>query len=158
MTLDVTADSDAMNVDVEALIADLVSLSDAREPLIVAYGTLTSAKAVVNQGTWRLTGIDPAMTKEEVGTNRVTAATIKLQFTEASDLALGGVKGDPAGPVKAQLSADAPRRYKIKAGESLQDIAARYLGNADLWRAIADANKIRDPSPAAIVGKTLTLA
>ncbi len=157
MTLDVTADADAMDVDVEALIADLVSLSDAQEPLVVAYGTLTSAKAVVNQGTWRLTGIDPAVTKEESGTNRVISATIKLAFTEASDLALGGVKGDPAGPVKAQLSADAPRRYTVKAGESLQDIAARYLGNAELWRGLADANKIRDPTPAAIAGKTLTL-
>lgn len=158
LSLEVVADSDAMGTDVEALISELVGLSDSRDPLVVAYGTLTSARAVANQGTWRLTGIEPSITKEAEGTNRVITATIKLQFTEASDLALGGVKGDPAGPVKAQLSADAPRRYKVKAGESLQDIAARFLGNADLWRGIADANKIRDPSPTAIVGKTLTLS
>jgi len=151
MTLEVTVDAETMDgADVEALIADLVALSDGTEALVVAYGTLTAAKAVAGQGTWRLTGIDPSITKEEPGTNRALAATIRLTFTEASDLDLGDAKPSPV------PAAGAPRRYTVKAGESLQDIAARFLGSADRWRALADANAIRDPTPSAIAGRTIT--
>jgi len=153
VTLEATADAEAMGTDVERLIADLVALSDGTAPLVLAYGSLTSHAAIVGQGTWRLTGIDPSITREAAGTNKVTAATIRLTFTEASDVT---TTAKPTGAPK--LKTGAPKRYTVKAGESLSNIAARFYGSADAWKALADANGIRDPKPASIAGKTLTLA
>lgn len=37
------------------------------------------------------------------------------------------------------------KTYTVKRGDTLSSIAARKLGNANRWRAIADLNNIRDP-------------
>jgi len=153
VTLEVTADAEAMDSDVEALIAALVALSDGTEPLVLAYGSLTSHAAIVGQGTWRLTTLDPSITREEPGTNRAMAATIRLTFTEASDIE---VTTTPATATLTPVKG-APKRYVVKAGESLSDIAARFYGRATAWQALADANGIRDPKPSAIAGKSITL-
>lgn len=39
------------------------------------------------------------------------------------------------------------RTHVIQRGESLQIIAARLLGNANLWRAIWELNKDKIPNP-----------
>lgn len=38
-----------------------------------------------------------------------------------------------------------PTRVTIKAGMTLQQLAARYYGDASKWKKIAEANNIRDP-------------
>lgn len=37
------------------------------------------------------------------------------------------------------------KRYKVRAGDTLQKIAAKYLGSSRRWKEIATLNKIRDP-------------
>lgn len=38
-----------------------------------------------------------------------------------------------------------PRTYKVKRGDNLTKIAAKFYGDANQWKKIADANKLRDP-------------
>jgi hypothetical protein len=38
-----------------------------------------------------------------------------------------------------------PRYYKVKRGDNLEKIAAKFYGNANMWKKIANANHLRDP-------------
>lgn len=45
----------------------------------------------------------------------------------------------------AQGSGNRPARVQLAAGQTLQEVASQYLGDASLWRQIAELNRIQDP-------------
>lgn len=139
----------------EACLAALVDLArPVGPPVIVAYSNLEA-------GAWRITDLSYNTTRRDAGDNRVLAAEVSIQLTEASDpppIAIAPAAPPPvaaAAPTPPTTQADA-RRYTVKAGDTLFVIAQRSYGNGNVWQKIAQANSIRDPRKIR-VGQVLTL-
>ncbi|WP_107644919.1 LysM peptidoglycan-binding domain-containing protein [Streptomyces sp. Ru87] len=65
-------------------------------------------------------------------------ATCRLHLEE--------IPGGPLGQNPTSGALTAQRVHRVVAGDSLQSLAWREYGNANAWRAIAEANDIDDPS------------
>ncbi len=148
MTLDVLADERSMGVSVEDVVAQLLALAEEPESIICAYGPLSAQPFVVGQGGWRMADLEvkPAIRRE--GTNEVITADLTISLVEASDF--------DAPKAGATRPAPASRRHTVTAGETVQSIAASVYGSADAFRAILEANGIRDASKVA-TGMVLNL-
>lgn len=66
----------------------------------------------------------------------------------------GSTKTD--GKKKSGTSSGGSKRYTVKKGDTLWDIAIKYYGSGTKWRRIADANKIKNPRTLPI-GKVLII-
>lgn len=116
-------------------------------------------------GPWRLADVNVTGELRQEGTNRITRATVGLEFLAAVDAnpklgpLTGGKKGNPkAGKGKAGSKGKANRRrtHVVRQGETLRKIADRYYGDPSKWQRIARANKVKHPRNMP-VGRKLTI-
>lgn len=98
----------------------------------------------LERGPWRLANVAVTGELRQHGTNHITRATVALSFVEASDAnpKLGPVQGGKKGGKGKKL----PTTHVVKKGDTLRKLADRYYGEPGKWRAIAKANKIKDPT------------
>lgn len=81
--------------------------------------------------------------------------TVKLlEYT--SDESIITVEYTPPTTADCEAASSAVKNYKVKAGDTLQSIAAEHLLAASCWQRIAKLNKLRDPKRIK-VGQTLKL-
>ena len=59
-------------------------------------------------------------------------------------------------PGSPNVKADSPVTHRVRAGETLSEIAKRYLGSSEDWKRLADHNGIDQPKKMA-VGTILTI-
>lgn len=73
----------------------------------------------------------------------------------------GGTSGNDGKDFNTESNAGGvgpgPSVYTTKAGDTLRKIAAKFYGKADLWRELAELNKIRDPNKVLPVGTKIKL-
>lgn len=138
---------------IEGHIALLRRIAATGHRVTFTYGPLES-------GTWRVTDLIFTVERRQHGTNHATRATYTLTLVEAVDdtpstgPTTGGAKRTTT--TTSKKAKPAARKHTVKRGETLAKIAARYYGNANLWRKIATANKVRDPRKVKI-GQRLTI-
>ncbi|MCI3928232.1 CIS tube protein [Streptomyces sp. AN091965] len=72
--------------------------------------------------------------------------TSGMPLRAACQLRLHEIPGDPMGQNPTSGALTAQRVHRVVAGDSLQSLAWREYGDATVWRAIAEANGIDDPS------------
>lgn len=141
--------------DVEWYIARLRKLASTGHQVTFTYGPLES-------GTWRITDLAIEVNARQHGTNKATRATYTMTLAEAVDdvaslgPTTGGAKTTTTKTTTSTKKKATPKRHTVKSGDTLSRIASRYYGNANLWRRIATANKIRDPRKLK-VGQRLTI-
>lgn len=58
--------------------------------------------------------------------------------------------------IASNSRAKKPRTYKVRHGDTLEKIAAKFYGNANQWKKIANANNMRDPR-SLLIGKTIRI-
>jgi len=122
-------------------ITTLQSYAQLGTRLKVTYGALES-------GTWRITSFSVQSQRRDPANNEITQATVSVEFTKVSDIktGVGPVTGGVTPPPTATPPATAPARtYVVKKGDTLYAISIKYYGTGTKWRAIADANGIKDP-------------
>lgn len=141
--------------DVEWYLARLRKIGGLGHQVTFTYGPLES-------GTWRITDLTITVTARQHGTNKATRATYSITLAEAVDEVAslgpttGGAKTTTATKTSSKKKKAAAKKHTVKRGDTLSRIASRYYGNANLWRRIATANKIRDPRKLK-VGQRLTI-
>lgn len=126
-------------VDMSNRLTALKNLARTKERVLVRYSGLEA-------GLWRITDISASSSRRHPDTNGVTAATVSITLTQASDAAPS--VGPIARPAPPPAPPPAPvRKYTVVRGDTLWGISQRYYGNGGLWPRIFDANRgsIRDP-------------
>lgn len=106
---------------------------------------------------WYFTQADLTGERRRQTDNELTAATVSVTLTEASDTEIttgpttGGVVASDPDPEGATN-----RTYTVKSGDVLWSIAVRFLGDGRRWTEIATLNGITDPRTLQ-VGKVLRI-
>jgi LysM domain len=115
-------------------------------------------------GWYRITSLSIEDVVRQQGTNLRTRATVSMTVTEASDVDLnvgpasGGHKNKSGGKDGDKSESAWPKHYRIKAGDTLAGIAARFYDDPDKWHRIADANEPPRLDPRHMkVGRRLTI-
>lgn len=124
------------NQAIEGILHNLQELAESGARMTVRLDK-TSARY-----RWRLTQFSQQVTSRQHGSNYATRALCSLEFTVASDPAT--LTGPASGGAKSGNCGDRPKFYTFKAGDKLSEIAKRFYCDTAKWRAIADANDIRD--------------
>jgi hypothetical protein len=135
---------DGRRLEVEGGLRALERISNADEPIVVAYGPFEA-------GLWRLTDVNVRSQRREIGSNKMTQAEVALTFVQAFDdgfrkpvsptpPAPSGGPAPPPGPPAGH------RHYTVKRGDTLSKIAAQFYGDANRYPEIARANGISNPS------------
>lgn len=97
---------------------------------------------------WRFTDASIKTAFRSPVDNSIAVASVDLQLTKASDIAIrtGPVTGgtQPTTPSTGSGSA-AYRTHTIKKGDTLWNLAAKYLGDGHRWKEITKLNNITDP-------------
>lgn len=96
------------------------------------------------RGPWRISDVTVTGELKQHGTNQITRATVTLALVEASDAnpKIGPVSGGHGGHGPGKH----PKFYTIRKGDTLRKIANRFYGDPGVWRQIAKANNIKDPT------------
>lgn len=106
---------------------------------------------------WVVDGYEPGETLR-AGPHRVrqeTTVTV-MEYVEDTQLAVSAaaLRRTPSKPHKCTSK---HKRYTVKKNDTLSSIAKKEYGDADCWRVIGSANKIRDPRKKLKVGRKLRL-
>lgn len=81
-----------------------------------------------------------------VGNRTRQPGKIQLRQYVSDDLLKTGVaKNKTKLSAHRQSVSDVPKTHKVRKGETLQSIAAKYLGSSKKWKELAKLNHIRDP-------------
>lgn len=160
------ANPDNQDADMTHDLQVLKAFADTVRPIKIAYdGYFTS-------WTFRCTSLAIHAEQRHPSTNRITRATVDLEFTEKRDVAdftgpiTGGAKSNPKGNTasknmgsKKKITSKKPKKaktkvYIVKKGDTLWGIAYKLFGDGAKWRQLADDNGIKHPKKLA-VGKRL---
>lgn len=123
----------------------------------LGYSKFESSQFVTASGFWIITDLKIRSLRREEGSNRIVRANVTITLTESSTIRRLARPG--AGAPGATSGGRRPRRHTVKRGDTLLKISQRYYGTTSRWKAIAKANKIRDPRPrkSLKVGRVLTI-
>lgn len=97
---------------------------------------------------WRILDL-PVQVEQRAADNKVSRAVLSWSLEEAGSLPANLTRTIPKpAPPKPVVKKAAPTRtYRVVRGDTLWDIAARFLGNPLRWREIWAMNKALAPNP-----------
>lgn len=153
MTLDLMLDGWSAHRSVEADIAKLERLAT-RIPGTLAPTQVRIWGPIPKPGlAWVITGIDygDVIRDPRTGQRWRQAMTLKLmEYREETQVAQ---------LPRAAATKKPPQKYKVKKGDTLKTIAAKYLGSSGKWQQIVKANKgLRGFNiPKSFIGKTIQI-
>lgn len=106
---------------------------------------------------WYFTQADLMGSRRRQTDNELTAASISVTLTEASDLEISvGPTTGGAAESEPEPEGVTNQTYTVKSGDILWSIAVKFLGDGKRWKEIADLNGITDPRTLQ-VGKVLKI-
>lgn len=124
------------DLGVEAQLQTLERIAQSGMRVVVNYGPGEA-------GLWRITSFSYQSAARSEVDQSITQAVATIELTRASDYAVR------VGPLTGGHSSAAPksatRVHVVRKGDTLGNISRKYYGTNDLWRFLADANKIRNP-------------
>jgi nucleoid-associated protein YgaU len=148
MTLNLTFSADSG--DVETQLQTLLRIAQSDMPMSIAnYGQFEA-------GFWWIRAMPITSEYRELGTNRMRRATVTLTCVMAALNSFKWQIATPSTPKPVKpitttgsshpVAPSRPKTYTVKRGDTLSGIAQRFYGDASKFRAIATANKIKNPN------------
>lgn len=132
------------DASIESQISVLRTVTGNADMVLFSLGYL-------ERGWWRVTDVSVSPLLRQEFTNAVTRATVSIQMIEAYDvrpkIGRTATRPSPKPPSKSKPSARPPqtRTVTVKKGDTLFELAVKYLGSGPRWKEIAKLNKISDP-------------
>lgn len=155
------ADPNNQDADMTNDLRTLKAFADTTRPIKIAYG------GYFESWTFRCTSLQIHSEQRHPSTNKITRATVDLEFTEKNDVAdytgpvTGGAKannkssssgGSNSNTKKSSSNTSTKKStttkskvYVVKKGDTLSGIAYKLFGDTSKWRDLAQSNGIRNP-------------
>ena len=158
-TLEILLDAYASGGTVEAELAVVEALAPSASTVETPPVYVTGAYPIPATVPWVIqTAVPTGVLKR--GDGRVARVTVTFELLQwrAGDVVVRNspAKAATAAATTNKSSSVKPRKVTVKRGDTLGALAAKYLGSASKWQAIATANKLRDPNHLK-VGQVLTI-
>lgn len=155
----IVANPNNQDADMTHDLQVLKAFADTVRPIKIAYdGYFTS-------WTFRCTSLSIHSEQRHPASNKITRATVDLEFTEKRDVAdftgpiTGGAKSNPSSNTAARSGGSNRKKtttkktatrtktkiYVVKQGDTLWGIAYKLFGDGSKWRQLADDNGIKNP-------------
>lgn len=149
---------------IEPTLLRLKSLAHGPHPVALGYGSMSGHTLMTQTGHWVIRDCSIAVQARQQGTNDATRAVATIDLLEAnvpkwtrpasmaaappannvsgsSTLLDSGVRA----PTPTSQLQGGSTTYVTAAGETLPQVSLAVYGNPNVWRSIADLNKILDP-------------
>lgn len=136
------------------------AVANSVSPVLISYGQSMTKRS--HTGAWVIEDASIHVLQHVQGSNDARWAEVTLQLLEYSDWLerrFGLVDADympPQPPRTTAAGQRTPSTYTWRAGDTLYAVAQTIYGDASRWRAIGDANGVRDPG-SLIAGDVLVL-
>lgn len=145
LSFNIVLDAFAENVSVEAEIRKLERMAipahSGRPPTkLKVYGYMPMDNTRNAGALWVIDSLE--------WTDSLRSKVGQVRTRQGANIVLAAIPPDSSLKIvrSPRLPGARIKRYKVRKGDTLQKIAAKYLGTSRRWKEIATLNKIRDPS------------